>query len=218
MSLGRPRLHHRSIGSTNARARELADAGAPHGTLVTASEQTAGRGRQGRTWVTPPGTAIAASLVLREFDDLLPLRAGLAVADLAGPTARVKWPNDVLLGGRKVAGVLAEARAPVWAVLGIGVNVTGVPPEVADIATALGREDVEQALAELLEALEHRLAQPTEPLLRDLRERDALLGARIRWNGGEGTGAGIDDAGALRVTTPDGETIALAAGEIHLLG
>jgi BirA family biotin operon repressor/biotin-[acetyl-CoA-carboxylase] ligase len=95
--------------------------------------------------------------------------------------------------------------------------VTGVPPEVADIATALGREDVEQALAELLAALEHRLAQPLEPLLRDLRAQDALLGARIRWSGGEGTGAGIDDSGALRVTTPDGETIALAAGEVHLL-
>jgi BirA family biotin operon repressor/biotin-[acetyl-CoA-carboxylase] ligase len=214
--IGRPRLHHRSIGSTNVRARELADAGAPHGTLVTASEQTAGRGRQGRTWVTPPGTAIAASLILREFDELLPLRAGLAVADLAGPGARVKWPNDVLLDGRKVAGILAEARAPAWAVLGIGVNVTGVPPEVEDIATALGREDVEQALAHLLEALERRLAEPAGPLLRDLRARDALLGARIRWNGGEGTGAGIDDAGALLVDT-GGDTIALAAGEVHLL-
>ena len=67
------------------RARELAEQGAAHGTLVTADEQTAGRGRQGRSWVTPPGLAIAASLVLREFDDLLPLRAGLAVADVAGP-------------------------------------------------------------------------------------------------------------------------------------
>jgi BirA family biotin operon repressor/biotin-[acetyl-CoA-carboxylase] ligase len=216
MTLGRPRLHHRTIGSTNARARELADAGAPHGTLVTASEQTAGRGRQGRTWVTPPGTAIAASLILRTFDDLLPLRAGLAVADVAGAAARVKWPNDVLIDGRKVAGILAESRAPAWAVLGIGVNVTEVPPEVAEIATSLGREDVEQALGELLDALEHRLAQPADALLPDLRARDALLGARIRWNGGEGTGAGIDDAGALRVTRPDGETISLAAGEVHL--
>jgi BirA family biotin operon repressor/biotin-[acetyl-CoA-carboxylase] ligase len=216
MTIGSPRLHHRSIGSTNAKARELADKGAPHGTLVTASEQTAGRGRQGRTWVTPPDSAIAASLILRTFDALLPLRAGLAVADLAGPAAKVKWPNDVLLEARKVAGILVEARAPDWAVVGIGVNVRHVPPEVADIATALGRDDVEPALAELLEALEHRLAQPPVPLLADLRAKDALLGARVRWNGGEGTGAGIDDAGALRVTTPDGETIALAAGEVHL--
>ena len=127
---------------------------------MTASQQTAGRGRQGRTWVTPAGTAIAASLILRRFDDLLPLRAGVAVADLAGPAARVKWPNDVLVEGRKVAGILAEARAPDWAVLGIGVNVTSVPPEVDDIATALGRDDVEAALSDLLEALEHPARAP----------------------------------------------------------
>jgi BirA family biotin operon repressor/biotin-[acetyl-CoA-carboxylase] ligase len=219
--VGRPRLHLRSTGSTNVRARALADAGAPHGTLVTASEQTAGRGRQGRTWVTPPGTAIAASLILRTFDDLLPLRAGLAVADLAGGDARVKWPNDVLLGGRKVAGVLAEARAPDWAVLGIGVNVAldpaTLPPEVAEIAGTLGRDDVEAALEELLAALAHRLAQPRAALLADLRARDALLGARVQWSDGEGTGAGIDDAGALKVRRADGTALTLAAGEVHLL-
>jgi BirA family biotin operon repressor/biotin-[acetyl-CoA-carboxylase] ligase len=214
--LGKPRLHFRSVGSTNARARELADGGAPHGTLVSASEQTAGRGRQGRTWVTPPGTAIAASVILREFDDLLPLRAGLAVADLAGDAARVKWPNDVLLDGRKVAGILVEARAPDWAVVGIGVNVTGVPPEVADIATSLQREDVEGALAELLVALDRRVAQPAAEVLVALRERDALLGRRVRWSGGDGVGAGIDASGALLVETPIGMT-ALSSGEVHLL-
>ena len=99
MSLGEPREHHETIGSTNERARELAEEGAAHGTLVTAGEQTAGRGRQGRSWATPPGVAIAASLILREFDELLPLRAGLAVADIAGPSALVKWPNDVWVDG-----------------------------------------------------------------------------------------------------------------------
>jgi len=214
--LGKPRLHLRSVDSTNAKARELAAGGAPHGTLVTASEQTAGRGRQGRTWVTPPGTAIAASVILREFDDLLPLRAGLAVADLAGDAARVKWPNDVLLDGRKVAGILVEARAPDWAVVGIGVNVTGVPPEVADIATSLERDDVEAALTELLAALARRVTQPAADVLAVLRTRDALLGRRVRWSGGEGVGAGIDVSGALLVETPGG-TIALSAGEVHLL-
>ena len=106
MTLGRPRLHLRSTGSTNERARDLALAGAPHGTVVNAGEQTAGRGRQGRGWSTPPGSALALSLVIRDPDPLLSLRAGLAVADLAGPAATVKWPNDVLLDGRKVAGVL----------------------------------------------------------------------------------------------------------------
>ena len=214
--IGTPRLHLRSTGSTNAKARELAGKGAPHGTLVTAAEQTAGRGRQGRTWVTPPGTAIAASLILRTFDDLLPLRAGLAVADVAGDQARVKWPNDVLLDRRKVAGILVEARAPDWAVVGIGVNVTGVPPEVADIATSLGRDDVEAALSELMEALDRRLAQPAPEILAALRERDALLGRRVRWSGGEGIAAGIDETGALLVDTASG-TIALSSGEVHLL-
>src|SRR4051794_41868444 len=104
MSLGEPREHHETIGSTNERARELAEAGAAHGTLVTASEQTAGRGRQGRSWVTPAGTAIAASLVLREFDDLLPLRAGLAVADVAGGGGPGGGGHDGRGGGRQGAG------------------------------------------------------------------------------------------------------------------
>jgi BirA family transcriptional regulator, biotin operon repressor / biotin---[acetyl-CoA-carboxylase] ligase len=139
------------------------------------------------------------------------------VADLAGAGAKVKWPNDVLLDGRKVAGILVEARSPDWAVAGIGVNVTHVPPELADSATALGRDDVEAALAELLRALERRLAQAPAEILAALRERDALDGERVRWAAGEGTGAGIDDTGALLVRTASGETVALAAGEVHLL-
>jgi BirA family biotin operon repressor/biotin-[acetyl-CoA-carboxylase] ligase len=208
------------VGSTSDRARELAEAGAPHGTLVTADEQTAGRGRHGRSWVTPPGVAIAASLVLREWDDLLSLRAGLAVADVAGPDAQVKWPNDVWLAGRKVAGVLVETRnGSEWAVLGIGVNVAldpaTLPPEVAAIAGTLGRppEAVEPTLAELLGALERRLAQPAADALADLRARDALLGRRLRYAGGDGVGAGIDASGALLVETPGG-TVAVVTGEV----
>ena len=142
--LGRPRLHLRATVSTNDRARALAATGAPHGTLVTAGEQSAGRGRQGRTWAAPPGQALLCSLLLRDYDALLPLRAGLAVADLAGDAARVKWPNDVLLEGRKLAGILVEARPrDGWAVLGIGVNaavdLAALPPDVRDRAATLGR-------------------------------------------------------------------------------
>ena len=222
MSLGQPREHHETIGSTNERARELAEQGASHGTLVTANEQTTGRGRQGRDWVTPPGVAIAASLVLRDFDELLPLRAGLAVADVAGPGARVKWPNDVWVDGRKVAGILVEARAGEWAVLGIGVNVAldpaTLPPDVAEIAGTLGRdpEQVEPTLVELLSALEQRLGQDRDAALAAMRDRDALLGRPVRWQDGEGTGAGIDANGALLVTLADGSTTALSAGEVTL--
>jgi BirA family transcriptional regulator, biotin operon repressor / biotin---[acetyl-CoA-carboxylase] ligase len=222
VTLGRPRLHVRSIGSTNARARELAAAGAPHGTMVTAGAQTAGRGRQGRTWTAPAGSALLLSLVLREWDDLLPLRAGLAVADLAGPAARVKWPNDVLVDGRKVAGVLAEGRPQEgWTVLGIGVNaaldVRDLPEELRSYAGTLGRSsrELEAVLKELVEALGDRLAAPAELVLRELRGRDALLGRAVAWAGGEGVAAGIDDVGRLLVRVGD-EVVALDAGEVHL--
>jgi BirA family transcriptional regulator, biotin operon repressor / biotin---[acetyl-CoA-carboxylase] ligase len=213
-ALGRPRLHHREIDSTNRRARELAATGAPHGTLVTAGVQTAGRGRQGRRWEASAGSALLCSLVLRELDALLSLRAGLAVADVAGAAARVKWPNDVLLDGRKVAGVLVEGRPHEgWAVVGIGVNVAAAP-DLPD-AAALGRDDLEAVLAELLAALEARLAGPKAAALDALRARDALLGEPIRWEGGAGTAAGIDADGGLRVRTDAGEQV-LAAGEVHL--
>jgi BirA family biotin operon repressor/biotin-[acetyl-CoA-carboxylase] ligase len=222
MSLGEPREHLPTVGSTNARARDLVGQGAAHGTLVTADEQTAGRGRQGRGWVTPPGVAIAASLILRDFDVLLPLRAGLAVADIAGPEAVVKWPNDVWIDGRKVAGILVEAHNSEWAILGIGVNVavdvSALPPEAAAVAGTLGLDPtmIEPKLAELLRALEFRLGDAPAATLAALRERDALLGKPVRWQDGEGTGAGIDDTGALLVHLPDGTSTALNAGEVTL--
>jgi BirA family biotin operon repressor/biotin-[acetyl-CoA-carboxylase] ligase len=221
--LGRPRVHLRATSSTNDRARALAAAGAPHGTLVTATEQTAGRGRQGRTWAAPPGSALLCSLLLRDYDPLLPLRAGLAVADLAGDAARVKWPNDVLLDGRKLAGILVEARPQDgWAVLGIGVNVAvevaDLPPELRDRAATLGRprSQLEPALTELLDALHARLAEPPAAALAALRARDALRDRPVRWADGAGIGAGIDDAGALLVRLPDGAIRTLDAGEVHL--
>ncbi|MET0683704.1 MAG: biotin--[acetyl-CoA-carboxylase] ligase, partial [Solirubrobacteraceae bacterium] len=216
-ALGRPRLHLRTTGSTNDRARALATAGAPHGTLVTTGEQTAGRGRQGRTWSAPAGQALLLSLVLRDPPPLLPLRAGLAVAGVAGDAARVKWPNDVLLDGRKLAGILVEARPQDgWAVLGIGLNaavdLAALPAEVRDRAATLDRPP-EAVLADLLPALEARLAESDEATLAELRERDALLGRPIRWEGGAGVGAGIGDDGTLLVRTDDA-VVRLAAGEV----
>lgn len=226
--LGTPRLHHRSVDSTNVRAQALAAAGAPHGALVTAEAQTAGHGRQGRAWVTPPGRALACSLVLRDPPRLLPMLAALAVADVAEQldrerrSARVKWPNDVLLDGRKVAGILAEGRPQEgWVVLGIGVNVAvaqdAFPPELREIATSLGAEpaDVERALGLLLGALERWLEAPVEEAIDAYRARDALVGREIAWAGGEGTADGIADDGRLRVLTEAGELL-IDAGEVHL--
>jgi BirA family transcriptional regulator, biotin operon repressor / biotin---[acetyl-CoA-carboxylase] ligase len=222
--LGHPRLHLRETDSTNERARELAEAGAPHGTLVTASVQTAGRGRQGRRWDAPAGTALLCSLLVRRgLDDLLSLRAGLAVADVAGRGALVKWPNDVLLAGRKVAGVLVEGRPQSgWAVVGIGINVAvdvaALGPEVSARAGSLGRprSELEPTLVELLSALESWLDAPAEEALAALRARDALLGQAVSWSGGRGVGAGIDASGGLRVRLGSGEEQVLSAGEVHL--
>lgn len=255
-TLGHPRLHLRSTGSTNDRARALAAAGAPSGALVTAGEQTAGRGRQGRIWVTPPGSALLASLVLREPPPLLSLIAAVAVCDAAGEDVRIKWPNDIVLprfdaahqAGRrangapalaKLAGILVEGRPQErWAVLGIGVNVAvpigELPAELRPTAASLQRDAdaVEPFLAELLHALEPRLAEPAETMLAAWRARDALYGREIEWeerDPGAGSGPpsrqtrrrtgraqGIDDQGRLLVRLPGGTVQALSAGEVHL--
>lgn len=224
--LGSPRLHLAITDSTNTRARELAVAGAPHGTLVTAGEQLAGRGRQGRTWSAPPGRALLCSVLLRNPPRLLPLLAGVAVAEVAssaGARAQVKWPNDVLIDGRKVAGILVEGRPQErWAVLGIGLNVAlaleDFPPELRTTATTLGLapKAVEPTLAVLLEVLERWLAQPADVVLEAVRARDALRGHRVSWSGGEGIADGIDGAGRLIIQAGDGRRVALDAGEVHL--
>lgn len=222
-ALGTPRLHLRSVDSTNLRAKALAEEGAVHGTLVTAVEQTAGRGRQGRSWAAPPGRTLLASLVLRRFDALLPLAAAAAVADVAGDRALIKWPNDVLVDGRKVAGILAEGRPQEgWAVLGIGLNVAvrpeDLPPELRDRAGSLGLEpsDVEPTLTRLLAALERWLDATPEALLATIRARDALAGREITWATGAGIASGIAETGGLIVAQPDGTTVTLEAGEVHL--
>jgi BirA family biotin operon repressor/biotin-[acetyl-CoA-carboxylase] ligase len=220
--LGSPRLHLRRTDSTNERARALATSGAPHGTLVTALEQSAGRGRQGRTWTAPPGRALLCSLVLRNPPRLVPLAAGVAVASVAGADAQLKWPNDVLIERRKVAGILVEGRPQErWAVLGIGLNVavrmSDLPDELRDRAGTLGLEPdaVEGVLERLLEALELWLGAAESSVLDAVRERDALRGQPVRWAGGSGVGGGIDGDGRLIVVTDAGR-VALDAGEVHL--
>jgi BirA family biotin operon repressor/biotin-[acetyl-CoA-carboxylase] ligase len=165
------------------------------------------------------------SLVLRDVPALVTLVAGLAVAEAAGPTARIKWPNDVLVDGLKVAGVLAEGRPQEgWAVLGIGVNVAlredDLPAELRGRAGTLGRaeDDVEVVLRDVLQALAAWLAAPADGLLRAWATRDALAGQHVTWAGGEGVADGVDAAGRLVVRLPGGGAAALDAGEVHLGG
>jgi BirA family biotin operon repressor/biotin-[acetyl-CoA-carboxylase] ligase len=225
--IGLPRVHHRTTDSTNARARELAVRGAPHGTLVTADAQTAGRGRQGRAWVAEPGDALLMSLVVREFTPILPLAAAVAIAEtataLTGAGAAIKWPNDVWLDRRKVSGILVEGRPQEgWAVLGIGLNVRTLefPEELREIATSLALHGsdavVDAALAALLVHLEDWLTADSDAVLTAWRARDALAGERISWAAGSGTAAGVDETGALIVELEDGTRSTLDAGEVHL--
>ena len=237
MALGLPRVHHRVTGSTNERAKELAAAGAPHGTIVTADEQTAGRGRQGRAWISEPGSALLLSVVLRELDErhsLLPLTAAVAVCEAAEAcapvTCAIKWPNDVWVRREKLAGILVKGRPQEgWAVVGVGLNVSGRPVELAALATSLALEsagggrgpmaDPRQStllvLASLLASLTRRLSDDPALVLEAWRARDALRGSRISWREGEGTAVGVDDTGALLVDTED-RRVALQAGEVHL--
>jgi BirA family biotin operon repressor/biotin-[acetyl-CoA-carboxylase] ligase len=231
IGLGRPRVHLRETASTNDRARELASAGAPHGTLVTAASQTAGRGRQGRRWSAPANSSLLMSLVLRSPPPLLPLLAAVAVCDIAGEDALVKWPNDVVLRRSdpahplvKLAGILAEGRPQAgWAVLGIGVNVAvrveDLPIELRSGAATLGHspKEIEPTLERLLAALQRRLGEPAQATLDAWRSRDALHGREIAWgSAGRGHAQGIDEAGRLIVALAAGGHTTLDAGEVHL--
>jgi BirA family transcriptional regulator, biotin operon repressor / biotin---[acetyl-CoA-carboxylase] ligase len=222
--IGRPRVHHRLTDSTNEQARSLAAAGAPHGTLVTADEQQAGRGRQGRAWSAPAGSAVLMSVVLRSFGETLPLAAAVAVCEALPVEAQIKWPNDVWISGRKVAGILVEARPQEgWAVLGIGVNVgtTEFPPPLDETATSLAlagaSSSVDETLAALVAAFNAWLPRPADDVLAAWRSRDALLGRTIRWESGGkgGVASGINPSGALIVETASGR-VTLDAGEVHL--
>ena len=232
--IGTPRVHLRLADSTNQRAKELAGAGAPHGTLVTADEQTAGRGRPGRSWVARPRSAILMSVVVRESSGeaypLLPLATALAVSEACEAhtpvKCAIKWPNDVWINRRKVAGILLEGRPREgWAVVGVGLNVLTAreefPEELRSTATSLAAEgaksiDKEEVLGAVLERLNQWLSAEPGAVIRAWSHRDALLGEQVRWNGGEGVAAGIDQSGALLVDTGDGR-VALDAGEVHLL-
>jgi BirA family transcriptional regulator, biotin operon repressor / biotin---[acetyl-CoA-carboxylase] ligase len=226
---GNPRHHRRSLDSTNDLARELAAGGAPQGTVVTAEEQVAGRGRQGRSWTAPAGRALLYSAIVRPLEQrhlVLPLAAPLAVAEAAEEVADVscaiKWPNDVWIEGRKCAGVLIEARPQDgWAVIGVGLNVSiepdEFPEELRETATSLDADaTVDAALEALNDSLTRWTRADPQEVLAAFRDRDALRGQEVSWADGSGVANGVDERGNLIVETLDGERLALGAGEIHL--
>jgi BirA family biotin operon repressor/biotin-[acetyl-CoA-carboxylase] ligase len=220
--------------STNRDALDAARAGAADGLVVVADHQRAGRGRLGRTWSAPPGASLLMSLLLRpdlDVDDrhLVVVAAAVAmveaVAARTGVEAGLKWPNDLLVGDRKLAGILAEAEGDA-VVVGIGVNVDWpeVPPELEGIATACNLEGGrpttrEELLATFLGRYERHLAD-LDGARRAYRERLATLGRTVRVELASGTFVGtavdVDDHGHLLVDV-DGRIEAVTAGDVvHL--
>jgi BirA family transcriptional regulator, biotin operon repressor / biotin---[acetyl-CoA-carboxylase] ligase len=231
LRFGHPVHLYRQIGSTNDEARRLAQAAAPEGLMVVAEEQSAGRGRAGRRWITRSGSALAFSLVLRPTAPpaqavRLTMIAGLAVCEaieqIAGVRAALKWPNDILLGGQKTGGILVEAVTAAegeaggrleYAVLGIGINVEEAPaPDQVDFpATALqvqaGRPvDRLRLLRAILQRLEARYpamtASDPQPLHADWAARLAWLGEPV-----VARTAGGEYAGQAEGADPDGALV-----------
>jgi BirA family biotin operon repressor/biotin-[acetyl-CoA-carboxylase] ligase len=223
-------------GSTNDDLTALARDGAPEGAVVGADRQSAGRGRRGRSWLAASGHALLVSVLLRPVvapveAGLLPVVVAVGAAEALGPDARIVWPNDILVGGRKVAGILCEMSADqervAWAVAGIGVNVRSAPDlddarwspgAIADLGAPPRRADL---LVDLLAALGRRYAEWTRegpaPITAAFAGRDMLAGRRIAVSlpDGEitGTADGTDDLGRLRLLTDEGVRL-LTAGEV----
>jgi len=226
VKLGEPRIDVESCESTQA----LLDASMPEGAIAVAGVQTAGRGRFGRTWEAPPGTAVLVSVLLRPPAERrtpeLSLVAGIAVADaleeLTGLSVQIKWPNDVMLRRMKVAGILAEARDGI-VVLGIGVNVNQereqLPERAGSLRTVAGREwDREAVLGAVLDALGRRyeewLAGGLDAVYEGLGPRDFLRGRPVSVDGTSGTAVKIDREGRLEIAVGHGEVVVVESGEV----
>ena len=228
---------HGSLPSTMDAASALAHDGARHGVVIVAEEQTAGRGRRGAIWQSPAGAGLYLSFVARPRNAsaiaLVTLAAGVAVREAihrsTGLTADLKWPNDVIVGKRKLAGILAEgvgigSPAP-SIIIGVGVNLqpAAYSPDVAARATSiegeLGRPiDREQLFGDVLISLWNRLAaleQKPGDILQAWRAASPnASGTHVEWDGKHGTTAGIDDGGALLVKTSAGVE-RISAGELR---
>lgn len=225
--------------STNDDAKRGAKEGAAHGTVWVAESQTGGRGRQGRTWVSPRGENLLFSVLLRVSCTptrvpLVALVAGLAVRDaianvLPDRDVLVKWPNDVLASGKKIAGILVESAIAgtkvEYVVVGIGINVhtRSFPDELAPIATSIALEGARASRSALLEDVVQRLDHDVEHVVHRglglvhgrLTKYDALRGQELDLEGG-GVAEGIDLDGRLLVRKPDGTLVRLASGEVRV--
>jgi BirA family biotin operon repressor/biotin-[acetyl-CoA-carboxylase] ligase len=229
------------VASTQGEAARLAAAGASEGTVVTATHQSAGRGRRGREWLDAPGESLLMSIVLRppippSMAPQLSLVAAVAVVDAlgrTGVTAMIRWPNDVMVGERKICGMLPEAvtareGAIEHVILGIGLNVNqrDFPSPIRTLATSVRIETGrEHAVAAMLHAIlaefdgwyRHFVERGLDPLLPAWLGRARDIGRRARAaDGREGTAVGLAADGALLLRTDSGETVRVVAGEVAM--
>jgi BirA family biotin operon repressor/biotin-[acetyl-CoA-carboxylase] ligase len=245
--LGRRIVIEKEVDSTNRLARDLAISGAVEGTIVVAESQTGGRGRKGRNWYSPPGEGIYVSLVLRPLfqpseASKMTLLTGVALAETLIPIVpsrvTIKWPNDVLAGGKKLAGILIEISTQIdaidYMVVGVGLNVNTppgrFPVDLRERATSLAAEightvDRTEILGAFLERLERYYdligREGFAPVIRRWRELSDMAGRRVRVHTSdrslEGTIEGIDDDGVLLVNVSDGTLHRVIAGDVEYI-
>ena len=241
-------LYFESIDSTNTRAKELAAQGAPHGTVLIADHQTGGRGRLGRSFLSPAGTGVYLSVILRPGcapSQLMHLTCAAAVAmcdaveEAAGFRPGIKWTNDLVYGNRKIAGILTELRISPnglvdYAVVGIGINCCqqedDFPQELRNMAGSLSmvaskpidRAKVAAAMIRSLHEMDRNLTD--KAVFMDRYRRDCITVGReislLKADGSlrHGTALSVDDEGALVVRFPDGSTEAVSSGEVSVRG
>ena len=237
-AIGSAVTYHRVVGSTMDEARRMAEGGCAEGKVVVAEEQTGGRGRFNRSWLSPAGSGLTFSVVLRPEGCWLPyanMAAALAVrgaaAALTGLSPTIKWPNDVRMGEKKIAGILVEAAVEGnngYALVGVGLNVNldvSKIPEIERTATSLSSEaetifDRTEVLIAVLERLDEAYRLPSGVLLGEWRSALDTLGRRVRVQAGdrslEGEAVGVDDRGSLVLQPDDGPPVTLTAGEVTL--
>jgi BirA family biotin operon repressor/biotin-[acetyl-CoA-carboxylase] ligase len=238
--VGRNFLYYPSVTTTMDEARKEAKAGASEGTVVVAEEQTTGRARLGRTWISPPGVVAVSIILYPEMSQLIRLTMVAALATsrciekATGLETTIKWPNDVLLNGKKISGILTESalrgQSVDWAVIGIGINVNFDPeayPEIADIATSLSVElgkEVSQleVLLHLLNEAEffYSALRRGEPIYQQWRDKLETLGKVVQVKTGtdleKGYAESVDEDGALFLRRSDGSLARIVAGEVTL--
>jgi len=224
-----PQIHYHSLDSTNSKLKQLATDGAPHLTVVTADFQSAGRGRQGREWHAPAGTSLLLSLLWRETHSLASIAAGVAVSKAIkqflpeSQKISIKWPNDVLIDGKKVCGVLVEGRPDEsWIVVGVGINtsleVTQLPSQIAtnSASMSLAKSELSKFKAVVVKELVSSLCDPVDKTLNSFRAQDALKGQTVIHNGSSGIADGVTANGNLVLLDKLGNKQELQAGEVHL--